>query len=775
MAVELLGRDQVVSELKLQSLNLIPLLSKSKKPAIPWKIYQTQKCSDVILPQQNIGVICGDISDGLVVMDIDIADFSMPGQILESALSRTLVIKTGSDKYHIYVKCEKLPKSVNLQNNLGRIEVKSNGTYVMGPTSIHPDTSKEYEIISNTTTIARIDFKEEIQKNLEKLEFYPDGSAKKSPQNNIAQANIKKGNRHDSALKYTNHLLFKVQLDEDVTHHEMYRWNDKLEEPLPISELDRIIQDSTKYHKNHSKEEKPDEKQLLLNFVQNKIIKTITSQNDSSKVFCLVLTNDIKHTIELGSFDATSWLAAIYHNETGKIISDDSCNVILNLLKSKAKLEKIQSETIHKRIAFVNDVLYYDLCNDSWELIRVSAQDITIVKHGDETPLFQRSSNQSKQVTPNFDGKLDSIDKMCSLLRMNSLLFKIHLVSFFVESIPTPIMAIVGQQGSIKSTQCGLIKRIVDPAGDALEDNLSHFPKGIDDLNIHFSHNFVTSFDNISGITDEQSDTLCKAVTGAGYSKRQLYTDSAEIILKFKRKIILNGITLDIERGDLAERTIQYHTSSIPKNERMTAVHVESEFRKILPDFLGCVFRVIQSSLKMSNSVSDTLTDLQRMADFEILGECISKALGNQSGVFQKEYRQSLADSDDLLNEGNPLLGFLSEIFENKDKDIRPAGDFYSTLLSYAEKNHYDVKSDNFPKSANKLRGYFTRTKPLTDDVGYTIKMYKNTSSNGFVKNITLVSVKLSPPCPLSPPLLVSSNDSGDHSGDGGDTLEKYA
>ena len=83
MAVELQGRDQIVTELKLQNLNLIPLLSKSKKPATSWKNYQVKKCSDVISPQQNIGVICGDISDGLVVMDIDIRDSTILEKILE--------------------------------------------------------------------------------------------------------------------------------------------------------------------------------------------------------------------------------------------------------------------------------------------------------------------------------------------------------------------------------------------------------------------------------------------------------------------------------------------------------------------------------------------------------------------------------------------------------------------------------------------------------------------------------------------------------------------
>ena len=153
----------------------------------------------------------------------------------------------------MYVKCEQLPKSVKLENSLGRIEVKSNGTYVVGPTSIHPDTGKQYEIISNVTTITTVNFRKEIQRNLEKMGFYP-GQAILS--NNLSAENIKKGNRHDSALKYANHLLFKVQLDENTIHHEMYRWNDSLEEPLSRKELDKIIQDAVAYHKNNSKEEK---------------------------------------------------------------------------------------------------------------------------------------------------------------------------------------------------------------------------------------------------------------------------------------------------------------------------------------------------------------------------------------------------------------------------------------------------------------------------------------------------------------------------------------
>ena len=181
----------------------------------------------------------------------------------------------------------------------------------------------------------------------------------------------------------------------------------------------------------------------------------------------------------------------------------------------------------------------------------------------------------------------------------------------------------------------------------------------------HFSNNLVTSFDNVSSITSEQSDTLCRAVTGAGYTKRKLHTDSQEILLKFKRKVILNGIAFDIERDDLVGRTIIYRTNVVQKNQRKTASDIENEFAQILPDFLGHVFKTLQKTLAMHNSVHDSITDLSSMADFEIMGECISRALGNSPGAFQSEYKKSMKNLHGLSNKVNTVMKFFSNMFKS--------------------------------------------------------------------------------------------------------------
>ena len=712
------SRDQVIEDLLRQGMNLIPLLPKSKKPAIKWKSYQDKRYDGAIPESQNFGVVCGRISGNLVVLDVDIADPSLPNIILGSATKITLVVKTGSGRYHIYVRCKELPRSETLKGELGRVETKSEGTYVVGPTSVHPDTGKEYEIISDVTCIAEVDFEEDILKNLEDLGFGRDRSG--------------------------------------------------------AGELDRLVEDSISFHQKQPKAEQLDSKQRLMSFAQGKIVKIVISANNPAEVYCMVESGGIKRVIELGSQDAVDWLAATYHKETELIVGDDMCSQILNLLRAKARFERVPSEKVYRRIALVDDVLYYDLCNDSRELVRVASDSIRIVRHGDDTPMFQRSLNQSAQVTPDLGSWPDAIGEMCRLLRMDTLLFRVHLISFFLEQVATPIMLITGQQGSIKSTQSGLIKRMVDPIGSELEDNLTNFPKKLDDLCVRLNNDQLIAFDNLSRITPEQSDTLCMAITGGKITKRQLYTDADEKVLRIRRKIVINGITLEIERGDLMERIVIYQTSAVPADQMKTAAEVEEEFRRILPKFLGAVFGILQKAIRMESSVGKSFQKRARMATFEEWGECISRAMENDSGAFQKEYGQSRQDSNDLLNEGIPLAPFLAELLGGEAEVVVSFKEFFVRLKAYAEENQYDTKSGDFPKAANRLRGYITRYRPFVTDAGYSIEIQRNTERNRFSKNARLIKIRLlpSPSSPPSPPP-VTRRDDGEDGEHGEGTLEK--
>ena len=64
-------------------------------------------------------------------------------------------------------------------------------------------------------------------------------------------------------------------------------------------------------------------------------------------------------------------------------------------------------------------------------------------------------------------------------------------------------------------------------------------------------HNYICYFDNVSEIKEWISDQLCRAVTGSGFSKRELYSDDDDIIYNFRRCIGFNGINLGATKADL--------------------------------------------------------------------------------------------------------------------------------------------------------------------------------------------------------------------------------
>ena len=575
--------------------------------------------------------------------------------------------------------------------------------------------------------------------------------------------NVRVGERHTTALKHACCLLRSKKETDKTIQGTMDKWNADLNEPLPADEFDQIVADAISYCQNASEEgghdeKEPDEKQRLMNFMRGKILKTVKSANDPAKIYCLVDSGDTRQAMELESSGVAEWLAATYYNETDSILSEDLYRLIPKLIKSMAKISKISSENVYIRTALVDGVLYYDLCNDSWDLVRVATDSIKIVKHGEDTPMFQRSPNQEAQVTPVLGSDPEHIERICKVLRINTLLFKVHLISFFIESIPVPIIVLRGEQGSSKSTQSSQIKRVVDPTGSTLEDNLSTLQNKVEDIYIHFANNYVIVFDNTGAIKNYQSDVLCRGVTGGTYACRKLYTNSQESIMKFKRKIVLNGIDLNIERGDLMERSVIYQTGAIPSNQRKTAAYLEAEFKSGLPEFLGAVFGVLQKAMGIKGSGEVSLSDLSRMADFEVWGECISQAMGHPHGAFLTEYRQSMQDSNYQLIEGNMLVSFFSEKVMDGKEYVITASNCYAGIKEYANEKGYDVKSRDFPKAANQLRGYITQHKPLLKEAGYDIEMQKNTCNNDYPKNATLITVRKTS-SPILPPSVTGGED----------------
>jgi len=139
------------------NLNVIPLVFGDKRPAVEsWRLYYEQKVPSPMIIEwfsnnkRNIGIICGEVSDNLMVLDFDKANHFT--QLVEWLSKNNLddyldtwIVKTGKG-FHIYYRLED-PQPLLLKRELfDGIELRGRRAYVVAPPSKHP-TGSFYEFV----------------------------------------------------------------------------------------------------------------------------------------------------------------------------------------------------------------------------------------------------------------------------------------------------------------------------------------------------------------------------------------------------------------------------------------------------------------------------------------------------------------------------------------------------------------------------------------------------------------------------------------------------
>jgi len=81
-------------------------------------------------------------------------------------------------------------------------------------------------------------------------------------------------------------------------------------------------------------------------------------------------------------------------------------------------------------------------------------------------------------------------------------------------------------------------------------------PKQPRDLLISAMNAHMVNLDNLSGISPDISDTLCRLSTGGGHDQRALYTDDEQCLVDVQKPVMVNGIDDVATRPDLAERSL---------------------------------------------------------------------------------------------------------------------------------------------------------------------------------------------------------------------------
>jgi hypothetical protein len=291
------------------------------------------------------------------------------------------------------------------------------------------------------------------------------------------------------------------------------------------------------------------------------------------------------------------------------------------------------------------------------------------------------------------------------------------MIACLVPDIPHPVLVVHGPQGSGKSSACRDIRSLIDPSSLGTMS----LPRVHNELVQKLAHNYVAPFDNIDSLTTAQSDVLCRASTGEGFSKRQLFTDDDDIIHQYRRCVILNGINIAATRPDLLDRSILIGLERIAPRKRRDEEDLRVAFAAASPGILGGMLDVLSEAMRIRPEIE--LEALPRMADFARWGCAISLALGKTSKAFIDAYQENTLQQNREVLDGQPVAAAVEELMHGDRTEWQGSpADLLEALGRVAESMHMDIRAKSWPKGPQILTRRLKEVQPNLAEVGIQVE-----------------------------------------------------
>lgn len=419
----------------------------------------------------------------------------------------------------------------------------------------------------------------------------------------------------------------------------------------------------------------------------------------------------------LRSKDFRIWLAGQLWNEEQNAPTAESINSAINVLESQA-LFKGPLHRLYNRVAPDSDGegIWIDMCNDKWQVIHVTADGWKII---DKPPiLFRRYTHQQPLPAPVKGGdpkKLLDFANLADDSEGNHTLLIIIIIHFLIPEIPHVLLILFGPQGSTKTTFHKMIRSLIDPSSTLVLG----IPKNEYELVQQLQHHWCIIYDNITSLRKWSSDVLSRAVTGGGFTKRELYTDDDDVIYNFRRCLCLNGINIAAQSPDLLDRAVLFGLKLVSKKNRKTEESLWNEFNKVKGEILGGLLDTLSKAIKIYPTVK--MTESHRMADFAKWGCAISEALGTDKKKFLEAYDANVKFHTEEAARGSPVAEVLMKFMIGKLPWEGTPSKLYDGLLETAKVMNVNTRQKAWPKAPNTLIRRINELVPALLQLGYEI------------------------------------------------------
>jgi hypothetical protein len=719
------NRRRAAAGLIRRGVSVIPVPAGEKNPGRPgWEALRIteEEIPDYWTNGQNVGVLCGEPSGWRVDVDLDACEaVKIAFRFLPATLTSGRLMRPHSHCWYVAPRAESCDwKDLDGQK---LVELRSTGRQTLVAPSTHPD-GDEYvwhpgiEMAEITAAELRESCRELATAAL------------------IARHVPPQGSRHDFAMAVAGFVLRDSSMGTDLALRTLKAaWHAAgAESREAIRDLEGIISDTEEnleagepvvggptleeyapgivrllcrwwgWSKQDPHPEPTQEKGERCNQADRLIAYALENVQD-----LFVDQHGAPHALIAGepvplTSRCYSWLRRLMWEEEGRSVSGEYLKMAAGTLSAHAEFSGV-SKVLHTRAAWHEGVLYYEL--RPGKVVRVSRGGWTFEASGATPVLFRRYVNLKALPDPKAGGSLDVLDELVNLKsERDRRLFKAYLITVSLEHVGRPIFNASGAMGSGKTTIGRVVKKTWDPTAP---ETVRFDPR---DFLQKAMHAYIVMLDNQNTIPEWASDTLCRFVTGEADSKRRLYTDDEDVIIELRRAVILNGINVPTDRGDVLDRSLVVELERIPDGERKTEEELWERFASEHPKLLGALFDALSKALALKTSLK--LSRRPRLADWGEYAAAVYEVMGWGAQTFLSDWDEVVKLQNQTALDGSPVAQTIIKFMDGKEEYVGTSSELHKKLEGVAESLGVSVVRDRaWPKSARWLWRRIKEVLPL--------------------------------------------------------------
>jgi hypothetical protein len=385
-----------------------------------------------------------------------------------------------------------------------------------------------------------------------------------------------------------------------------------------------------------------------------------------ARTFLSLSINGRREHFSMKSTALRRFLVQSYGKVRGAAPNNEALQNIIALLDARAVHEGSEFP-VAVRIAQESGAIYIDLANEAREAVRIDATGWEITT--DVPVRFHRPANMKPLPRPERGGSVEALRPFVTVENEADWCL---LVAFIVGCLrprgPYPQLHISGANGSAKSMLARINVSLLDPRTPELRSA----PGGDRDLMIYAQRTHLLAYDNLSHVSGDFSDALCRISTGGGLGTRTLYSDDDETTFDVMRPVILTGINEIAMRADLRDRALMLALPSIPADKYRDEETLWAEFNTVRPLVLGALYDAVSRALRDWSATS--LESSPRMADFARWVTAAELGLGWERGTFLRVYAARRNEAAIRAVEQDVFASAISDLVDESDYELSPRG-----------------------------------------------------------------------------------------------------